>query len=183
MNLSSRAVCESKIIPGVRVTVRKFSVARRARVELQLSEYRERQKEIARKLADCFIKPEVKDDDGKVVEVGDTAEVRAEKLSKQSAFRIDFESLDDAYLKPAYLRVYIDKIEGLDIDEKPCVTADAFVEDAPPELADEVYAFIQNGNGLTPGESRASESLGTSALPEATMIPSTTATPAANQAA
>jgi len=182
MNIESRSVLHSTIAEGVSITLRKFSVKRRAQVELQLSEYRERQKDIARQMSECFIKADVKDDEGKLIEAGDSAEVRLEKLRKQAAFRIDFESLDDAYLKPAYLKVYIDKIEGLDIDGTPA-TVDTFIEDGPVELADEVYAYIQTHNGLTPGENSASGQPGTSAPPEANPTPSTTAIPAESPAA
>lgn len=181
MNINSTSTFCPTCAEGVTVTIRRFSVALRARVELQLAEYREKQKDIARAIAETYINPVVKDDAGNVVESGDTPEVQLEKLKKQAAFRIDFDSLDNAYLKPAYLRVYVEKIEGLTIDGQPA-TVESFIEKAPPQIGDEIYAYIGSHNGLTPGEKSASGQPGTSEPPEATPTPTTTANTAENPA-
>ncbi len=182
MNLSSKSVFASPDFPGVKVTVKKFSVSRRAKVEFQLAEFREKRKDLICQMVDARINETVKDDAGNVVDPGDPPEVRTEKLKKQGAFRIDFESIENMYLKPAILRVYVSKVEGLESADPPIVTADDLVDEGDGNLGDAVYEYIQRNNGLTPGESSPSGQCGTSEPPEGTETPTTTVTTAENPA-
>jgi hypothetical protein len=166
----------------VRVKLLKFSPARRARVEIALAEYREKMRDIARKMAEAIIMEDIHDDGGKLLKAGDTPEVRIEKLKKQAGLMPEFRALEDAYLKPAYLRVYVSSVEGLEIDSAPATTAEQLIEDGASELGDEVYSYIQEHGGLTAGESKPSGSDGTSEPPEGGTTDSTTATTAAQPA-
>jgi hypothetical protein len=164
MNFSSTAVLESKTCPGVRVTVKKFSVARRAKMELELAEYREKTRVLWSELADCKEIPDEKDESGNIVQRGDTQAIVEQKSYRFRGALQQLEGTINQYLKPVVLRTYIKRIDDLLIDGSPA-TVETLIEDGPTELSDEVCNFIEQANSLS------GEEAGESSLPTTLVAP------------
>lgn len=160
LNWNSTAVLTSRIDPDVRITFRKFTQRRKAALELALAEYRELVRDKMLDYAEnCVIDFGLRDNDGNLVlndegkpeHSGDSDAVRAQKITRQTAFNGWLQGQVEQHLKPATLRTYIVSVEGLIVDGKPINDADGLL-DGPEEIAEEAYQFIMVNGGLQESE-------------------------------
>jgi hypothetical protein len=150
ITLSSKLpTLESKVLPGVRVHLLRFTSARRAEVSLQLAEYRAKMADIYRRQVDAAIVPDETDELGTVTRPGDPPEVRQRKAIQCAALSMEGGALEEAYILPATLRTYVERVEGLEIDGQ-AITGANINELAPPQFSDEIYRYIEENNGLPP---------------------------------
>jgi hypothetical protein len=164
MNYNPELQFESKIIPGVRATIKRLSATLRADVEIEIADIQQRIRDLTFEYAEHLDDPGEIDEDDKVVRAGDAPLVRKQKALRRQAIAAQIEALGKA-ARPVYVRRSIQKIDGCTIKGQP-VTPINLVEDGPPELVDEIYEYISERNGLTPEEMGNSESPSTSAAPE-----------------
>lgn len=157
IQLTSKMVMDSKLLPGVRVHLRKFSVERRSRVVLALADYRAKLNEIYRQMLEHVIVPDETDETGTVTKPGDPPEVRERKVIERVRLQGEVTALEDAYLKPAMLREYVTSIEGVELDEQPVTPEMLISGGALVELADESFHFLEANNGLPPFENISSK--------------------------
>jgi hypothetical protein len=173
ISLSSRLTMESQLLPGVRVHLKKFSVEARSRVVLALAEYRAKANDLYRQMLDAVVIPDDTDETGKVTQPGDPPAVREQKAILRARILMELEALADAYIKPAQLRTYVERFEGVEMDGQPLT-----VDQLPPEIADEIYEFMEANNGLPPFAGNNSSSPSPSVTPGDGSSPNTTATTA-----
>lgn len=157
MNWNSTAVLESKYDPSVRITIKRFSQGRRAMLELELAPYRVELRDKMLEYAESAqVNEGLRDNDGelvldenrKAVDPGDTVFVKGQKATRRTAFDQWLQTNLECQIKPATLRTYISKIEGLSVDGQPITTVDKFLAEGPQELADEAYLFISQHGGM-----------------------------------
>lgn len=165
MNYRSRITFESQIIPDVRVVLRRFSPERRVAIELATAEWRQKFTDTSLRYAENVIDPGEIDKDGKIIRAGDSEEVCRRKAQRQLQSADEAEHLANAHLKVPYLRAYVERVEGLDIEGAPA-TVEMLIAEGPVELADEIYNFIQDHAGLSADERKNSPSPSTSPTAE-----------------
>jgi len=187
MDFQTKIPVDSKILPGVTFTLRRLSFNRRTAFHLALANYSAKLRDIRRERkpldaeyqaaaekAKAATEPEVQ----KLVDAG-TPRVEAEK--KVPIGKIDFpderfeqwaalmdaeQKLDRAEMTPALIRTCFVGIEGFSQDGRVPATADELLEDAPPELVEEIAKASdwvmglpadQQGNLRWPGTSDKAE--------------------------
>ena len=148
-----------------------MSVGRRAKLDLELAEYKQRLYDIVKAASEI---PDIKfetDGDGKPVLDDDgnqkfvdprTPEQRLEQV------RLDrkADDLESQYAIPAYLKVFLIDVSGLEIDGSTDITIDRVLEDGPQDLVEEIYRTILINLGLLPDEQKNSQSPSTSVAVE-----------------
>jgi len=163
MDWNPEVIFESKIAEGVRYVLGRFTKARRAALELDLSEYRESIREKMLDYADNIEDP------------ADSDTVKAQKTTRRRAFDMWAGSMIEKYLKPATLRAYVLRVEGLRAAGKPIASGDDLLNLAPEELADEAFDAINEHGGMTDAERKNSPSPTTSHAAEGGPMSSTIA--------
>ena len=165
ISLTSTMVMDSRVIPGARVHMKKFNVKNRAKMTLELAEYRAKVTDIYRQMLDTVIVPDETDENGVKIKDGDSLEVRERKAIQRAILEGEHAALDDAYIKPLILKAYVTRIEGVELDGAP-VTVDGLLEGPLMPLADEIYHWMEANNGLPPFADTNSSSPSLSQTPE-----------------
>src|ERR1051325_1020311 len=129
ISFTSKLTLESKEFPGVKVHMNKFSVAHRAQISLALADCRAKINEVYRKMLDYIPVPDETDEHGVVIKPGDSKEVREAKTVQRIILQSEIKALEDAYIKPAWLRHYVTSVEGAELDGQP-ITAELLVTGA-----------------------------------------------------
>lgn len=162
MNWKSTCTLDSQAMAGVRIICKRFTRERRAALELELVEYRDQLREKMLAYADNIENKGLLDNDGNFVldengnpkDPGDSTFVRAQKATRRRAFDQWAAGGIEMYIKPATLRTYVTRVEGLTVDDVPILTGADLVERGPDELCDEVYMFVNLHGGITADESK-----------------------------
>lgn len=183
MNWKSTCTLDSETMPGVRVICKRFTHERRAALELELIEYRDQLREKMLAYAENIENKGlldndgnfVLDEDGKPKDAGDSDFIRAQKATRRRAFDQWASGGIEVHIKPATIRAYVTRVEGLSVDDVPVITGADLAERAPDVLCDEVYLFIHTHGGLSDEERKNSPSPSTSPEAEGGPMKSTTA--------
>lgn len=195
---------DSKLIPGVRYHFKRFSAGRRADLELQLADYREKVREASVRYNEAL---EDVPENGEALAARKTAlELLREYVGKPltddalnsvaqraidlmpvykseqyrrnqarfGAYVSEMESLTNRFEKSAKLRCYLKRVE-ISVDGEREMTVEEFISDGPEELAGEALGYIHQNGGLSADELKNSPSLSDSCDPAATEASSTTA--------
>lgn len=173
-NWKSTCTLDSEVLPGVRVTCKRFTHARRADLEMELVEYRDQLREKMLEYAENIENKGLRDNDGNLVldengqpkDPGDSEFIRAQKATRRRAFDQWAAGGIEQHIKPATLRAYVTRVEGLSVDDVPVLTGEDLIANAPDEFCDEVYFFITAHGGLTESERKNSPSPITSLVVE-----------------
>jgi hypothetical protein len=197
VNIQTRFRFESKLMPGVVVIFRRFSVTARAAFNESLSAQRAQVREIQRlrKPLDDEYRAAIDKDNArrkpevdKLVEAGtprDKAEKQVppnvefpdDKFIEWAASRDEQTCIErDGVGRAAFKAVFV-SIEEFQIDGR-IPTAEQIVDEAPDVFTDELAEAADKVMGLSPGDSGESLWRGTSEQPEAGTPLTTTASPA-----
>ncbi len=183
-NYTSSHVFSSQIFPGVQVTLKKRSATRR-------SEFNRAVAKLNAQLRDLEIEGEVAEASACLgcshpvakhsffankcgVEGCKCEEGHGPGFAKRSYVLMEISKVDRDQLQPERLRVFVQKIEGFDIEGVPA-TVDSLVADGPDELLDEIDAEIKRLLTLSEDERKNSASPTTSGAPEGTATSDSTA--------
>jgi hypothetical protein len=168
ISIKSKTTIESKAIPGVTFVVRTLNKIQRAKRDLPVMATRQH-------LA------------GLIREYSPINEIPAEERTPEQAARLglieaEYEWLLDQEIYPAVIHAGLVSVDGIEVDGKPA-TADLLIESAGAdydELIEEIYAACNRAAGLTPAETKNSQSATTSTAPVETDSIVSGATPAVN---
>jgi hypothetical protein len=171
-------VIESVTCPGVTVTLKKLSKGRKDKLEMRMADANSKRFELARRFASIV---PAADSDDSLEETGAVEKLIA-KLDQEQALEFaelnrETAVMEDTVIIPAYLRTFINKIEGLEIDGQ-AATVDLLLEDGPEELVDELYGGIVKLLTVSKDEAKNSESPSTSVAVEGGSPTPTSATSA-----
>jgi hypothetical protein len=141
MQISSKRVIESKVLPGVKFTVRRLAEYQVASRDMQTAKERVRMKEIAREWQAQTPKDGAPDTD--------------DMQSARFVLDDEFSNLLASVIKPASIRAALISIEGLAVDDVPVTNAKEFIAALCPPLqplADEVYVACEQAATMTEDE-------------------------------
>lgn len=151
MRFESQFTIDSKLFPGVRITVRRLNQVQRARLEFELLPHRVRYSDLMAKLEALPKEPEPPAIDPDRIERG--------RLTLEST------AVLNAHFKPLTIRAGFISIEGADLNGSP-FTADSLIEHGDSALIDEVWIAIEQEAGLSAEQTKNSQSPSTSAALE-----------------
>ena len=192
MTYNSRETIESKVIPGATFTIKRMSVARRAKFNLAIAEYSAKLREI--KKARTLLDGELQTAREAAISALVASGIAREEAETNPALKINFPEekfqawadladqerrLDQDVMTPALVRCGFHSIEGFEIDgKKP--DAEVLIEDGPQELCAEIAAAVDRSMGLSLEERLNLKSPTTSAQPVDGPTSNTTAQPASS---
>lgn len=160
MNLKGKVRTESKVMPGVWLTVKILNKVQHAKRELGILEQRakytraiqDREALVNRMCA--TVKREAF--------TGEDAESRYEKARDEAflagpagdreraiALRAEYEAIGDAVLLPAIIKAALVQIEAFHVGPEAIITVEQFLENAPDALLDEALTMCNEASGLT----------------------------------
>lgn len=151
MRFESQFTIESKLFPGVRITVRRLNQVQRARLEFELLPHRVRYSDLVGKLEALPKEPEPPTVDPDRIERG--------RLALEST------AVLNAHFKPPTIRTGFIAIEGADLNGS-AFTADSLIEHGDSALIDEVWIAIEQEAVLSAAQTKNLQSPSTSAALE-----------------
>ena len=166
LNWTTTATLDSALSPGVRMHFKKFSAGRRAELELALSQFRAEASERVMEY-------------NSALEPDEDPAAKRRNMARFAGLQMWLKSAENRHEKLATLRTYLKRIEGISIDGDESPTVEQFLAEAPEELADEAFEFIQREGKLPAAVAGFSESPTISPVPEGGATSSTSAEPVA----
>jgi hypothetical protein len=195
MNITSQLTETSKRHPEVSFTVRRLSMPQRTQIDMQTLALRQRQREIqldypaytdqerdlrdqlalAYRKLEALPAPEAEPALAEIEEITRALRAAAPAGAEKARALLDMEfELASQQMKPYFIRAALIAVTGLTVDGAPVEPAQ-FLEAAPPDLADAVFASIEAQMRLSADQAKNSRSPSTSGAVAGAPMPRTTA--------
>jgi hypothetical protein len=163
----------SRVCPGVVITVRKITEKRRSRLMIQTAALLEKDRELAKRFEEINkrAKPvfEGVDEKGQmkpkmrpVVDGASPVEQEMEFTPEDARALLDVvrdrQSFEALEVHPVYISTFVSSVEGLLIDGKKATIDDLLGDDSPDGLTQEIVAFLLERIDLSSEEKKTSQS-------------------------
>jgi len=140
MKLTTSNIIKSVRFPEVSYTVRSLSEGRRQTLAASIADATYQIYDLGAQ-ADALL-PEDKE-----------APLDGENLYKRAALLDKITAIDSSVVRPAWIKIYVTKIDGLEIDGLPA-TVESFLNEAPSEMFNEIVDLIKTQASLTSEETK-----------------------------